>query len=838
MSRARINKIEVQGFRAFGQKVQTLDLPSPIAAIWGPNSQGKTSLAEAFEFLLTGQIVRRELMASGQDEFANALRNAHLPADTEVFIQAEIMGRDGEPYTLKRTLKVDYGKKQDCQTTLEINGKTATETDIQALGIALLQPPLRAPVLAQHTLGYLFSARPQDRANYFKALLEVTDLDTFRNTVAALDADLKPSSDPLIIKLAVASAVPEATPHLNNLQAKAQTLEKINQAFAATVDALIKASGNAVPDSFPERIAKLEDILAEKRAKTFPLKAFNKKPWPPWVAPTIEQHGKVKTYLTERAKVNDKTRRLTNLYSEALALSPITEAKTAIDCPLCESEDSLTPTRIAFIRERVKDTENFRKAEKEGQDALSQMDTGLQMLEKMAREALPQFISTPSKFRRENGFRIARICTILGANSTEIIATWLATLRRLARARTKIVNATRMLRSEIQRHVSEPDTITDPEGLEDRYRAVLSAYNIFSADLIAYVPAEEAVSVSLKTVIDTASETTGWQELIDLTRNQENLWKALIDQTILVAMQGELAQTLKQIDKGIEAVLDEKFQELSDDVQMWWDLLRPEETSFFSGVKPRPGARRTIDFKAGLSVKADRSDPKLRDVIAVFSQSQLHCLGLALFIARASHEGSGFIVLDDPILSSDEDYRAHFNTGVLEKLIDLGVQVVILTQDQKTWKDLGDRYLHKKISLFQIILSEPADGSSVTNTADDLATMLTRVEILLRGGHPSARKQGGELLRDATERFCKEVIVKDRRSKGDKTAAIIDHDGQNLGHLMPKVEPLLTLDPSHQGKLRAIAKDLNPANHDDAIPNKGALNVALGDLRAFKKSYL
>ena len=74
----RLRSLAVKGFRAYGATEQTLNLPAEIAAVWGPNSTGKTSLAEAFEFLLTGCIARRELMASSRDEFANALRNAHL----------------------------------------------------------------------------------------------------------------------------------------------------------------------------------------------------------------------------------------------------------------------------------------------------------------------------------------------------------------------------------------------------------------------------------------------------------------------------------------------------------------------------------------------------------------------------------------------------------------------------------------------------------------------------------------------------------------------------------------------------------------------------------------
>jgi hypothetical protein len=260
--------------------------------------------------------------------------------------------------------------------------------------------------------------------------------------------------------------------------------------------------------------------------------------------------------------------------------------------------------------------------------------------------------------------------------------------------------------------------------------------------------------------------------------------------------------------------------------------------SFFAALKPRPGARRTIDFKAGLATKADRSDRKLRDVVAVFSQSQLHCLGLALFIARSIHEGASFIVLDDPILSSDEDYKAFFTTGVVEKLLGLGVQVILLTQDQTTWRDLEHRYLHKGIAMFQLSLTDPGEGTVVRNTADDLMARFAKIEILVRSGHPDLLKQAGESLRNVGERLCKEMLVKDRQAKGEQAAVISDYDGKTLEWLIPKVEPLLMKDPSHPGKLRAVPSALNPAKHDDDTPSKGALQVALGDLTYLKKEYL
>jgi hypothetical protein len=83
---------------------------------------------------------------------------------------------------------------------------------------------------------------------------------------------------------------------------------------------------------------------------------------------------------------------------------------------------------------------------------------------------------------------------------------------------------------------------------------------------------------------------------------------------------------------------------------------------------------------------------------------------------------------------------------------------------------------------------------------------------LLRGGHPDLHKQGGGVVRDAAERFCKEMLIKTRRASGDATASLNDYDRKNLGELCPQVETLLALDPSHPGKLRAIGGAVNPAN--------------------------
>lgn len=837
MTLCRISKLEIQGFRAFGRAGQTVALPSQLAALWGANSQGKTSLAEAVEFLLTGQIVRRSLMASSQDEFADSLRNAHLPHGEATFVEAVVDCCEGAQRTLRRTLKTDYSKKQDCETVLEIDGRPATETALAGLGIVLSQPPLRAPVLAQHTLGYLFSARPQDRATYFKALLEVTDLEEFRGKVAALDAIFHTADGPLLRKLDVAESIPRVGRFLKSLSVKVPTGAGIDAAVGSAMKELIESHGETAAASLDERTPQVEILLAEKRARTFPLKGFDRKPLPPWREPTEEQVGRLQALIDERTKVDEDARRLIGLFREALALPSIEKATEAIDCPLCGTEDTLTPKRVAFLRSRIADTEAYQFALKAGCEALAQIETAVTALRTALTDALPIFITNPSKFRRTRGFRVERVRALLGAEKNAAIDAWLWSLSALVRARGKAAASAGALLSLVAPYNQDPDKLLTTEPLTRSFEDLRVAYVALLEALVSYEASEKEIYFALKTVVDAESDTAGWQELVDLARDGKALREELIDRSVRAEASKELAAALRQIDKGNELVLDDKFGDLSDDVQKWWDLLRPDELSFFLGVKPRPGARRTIDFKAGLSANADRSDAKLRDVVAVFSQSQLHCLGLSLFLARSVNEGCGFVVLDDPILSSDEDYRAFFNAAVVEELIKLGIQVIVLTQDQRTWKDLGERYLHRNISLFQIILQTPLEGTTVIDSADDLDSQFVKADKLVRSGIPDLHKQAGRIIRESAERLCKELLVRDQRAKGQAAASLNDYSGKNLGHLEPLVSPLLVKDGGDPGKLRTIGIAVNPANHDDAVPSAGDLKVALGNLRTFKKQY-
>ena len=836
--KTRIRSISVKGFRAYGAPAQTLNLPTDIAVVWGPNSKGKTSLAEAFEFLLTGRITRRKLTASSQDEFADALRNAHLADDENVSVTASITTPNSRNHSITRTLTSDYTKRQDCASRLEIDGAVATEDNLANFGLSLSQPPFQAPVLAQHTLSYVFSIRPQDRATFFKTLLEVTDLDDLRNEIAGLQDILTPPNDPTLNKFDSCSAIPVLAPALGPLGLTVPDFPAFTTQISVAAGALISDAAEDVPNLLDDRLNTITRILSDRRGKTFPVRWFERENLAGWTPPAQATWNDLDAYLEEAGKVDEETRRLVALFDEALKLPMLTSITESIDCPLCGEETVLTPRRVQAIRQHVENVRDFKTAERAAKTFLSQLLASVEVLATATQSALPRYLKATAVERRRAGFTILRIRELLADRGDVVVRPWLVSIRALMRSDLEVRRTARIAASTLRAQTPSLLTDLDPEKLHRRLDELATARSSFARALSAYDVAVQPLTSLLNEVIDIEADTAGWQDFLDLASVPETLRNALIERKARATVDNEFRIALREIDRAKERVLDDKFGEYSSLIQEWWERLRPDEPTYFSGVQPRKGAKRTIDFKAGLSAKADRSSPKIRDVIAVFSHSQLHCLGLALFLARAQHEGLDWIVLDDPVLSSDDDYRVHFNSTVLTALLDLQIQVVIFTQDHDTWEQLETRYRHRGISTAQLFVDTPAEGSIIDNTSDALLAKITRAKSLAWGGHPDSRKECGIQLRDAGERFCKESLVNERRAGGDPTASLTDYDGKTLEWLCPRVEPLLDGDPSHPGKLGVFRSTVNHACHDNAPPSNSAMIQACGEIAFLQKKYL
>lgn len=835
----RIDRLSIQGFRSFGPTPVKLDFEAPISVVWGANSEGKTSLAEAVEFLFTGDIARRDLLSSALDEFENALRNAHLQSGTDTYVEASITGSDSKTHTIRRTLLEDFTKQKVCTSKLELDGVEIDASALADIGLEISDPPLGAPVLMLHTLCYLFSANPKERASYFKSILEVTDLDTVREALRAIGKEIPPPASTFRdMVLNIKTAIPIVSEALSSLTSETTTSVEIESALSTSAKTILSNAGETPATTLVEQLSHIEGLTAAKQAQTFPLHGFKcRSQTVEWTTSDGSVWTAIIDYRTKLQEVDQETQQLSELFQKILKIPEVVDSTEDIDCPVCETPASLTQARIQTIRKQVKDTEKFRIAESKAREALGTLKTSVDNLVTAVRTSVPEFLVWDRTRRISEGFRTDRMAALLDETYPSLLRPWLDITASLMHVKCHILALCAKTTRNITWFEEEVSRLEDYLALREELESREACYQQFVVVIEAYKEATEPLMQPLKNLVAEKSDTTGWAEFVTLGHSISDLESEVKDAAAHTLLSSELEQACRQVEEAKEGVVEDKFSDLSDEVRSWWNRLRPEEPAFFSDLGLRKKAQRTIDFKAGLAPSIERKNVKLRNAIAVFSQSQMHCLGLATFFARRGG-GGGFLLLDDPIIAIDDDYSVHFFTSVLRELEQRSVQVIILTYSQKTWTEIQNRYDNGRSEAFQLHLDDPMVGTMILKSADTLTAMLKTCEPYTKSSTLEHRKNGCQKIRDCAERFCKDLLVRKRREEGDQNAMLSEYTGQRgtLGHLIPLVVPYLGSD--EPGKLNAIRENTNPGNHDDEVPSKEALRVYVGDLKALKQKYL
>lgn len=832
---ARLKKLEVSGFRAFGAAPQVLEFEKELAVVYAPNSHGKTSLAEAIEFLLSGSTCRRSLVGSAVREFADALRNAHLPSSGTVSVRASIEGADGLLRVVERKLLTDYSARGDCTSELTIDGKPADS--VASLGITLAQPPLAAPILMPHGLRYVIQVEPTQRTAYFKMLLEMGDLDEVRKRIAGLQMEVTGGAASVLAMHGECARSPVFGARLGNCGPSKDTLR------AALGEAIALAAGSPenMPAPLEDRVVYLKAVMAEKQGTAFPVEALRPGAGISWTQRGPEAFDDISAYHRLLTTIDADLGRVEALYTALLDI-PVyggLKASATAACPVCKTDNALTGVRIEEIRSALKSSSGVTTARRKATAALREIQDQVAGVTRILAATRPTLFSWDNAERARRGFSIEALAALLGDSGKKDFEEWRAAANGLR-------EAVKASDAELKPHLAtvaalELGTFDDAAiasvtvaltAIEKTVAAVGAAHQ-------RYARAHTAVVDAVEPTVARKTNTMGWKTLLTLAADPDTLYAALREERAARAARAEFEKALKEIDGGIAEVLDSKYDQVGDEVSKWWRLMRPDTTTRFSGLQRVGTGRRYLDMKAGLFETDARPEPTaVRDAVAVFSDSQLNCLGLAAFLARSVRQRCGFLVLDDPFPGSDADHRTMFLDRVLPALAAEKIQVILLTFDDRAVADAQHMYADTGIDCFEIGLADPVAGATVARTKDDLDVMLAKANGLLLTSSTSAeaRKLAASHLRDATERFCKLMVIKDRASKGTMTA--MSELNLTLGVLVPMVDPLLTQNGGDPGKLRVIPGRINPGNHDDAAPDQMDLKQTYGTLKDFKKRYL
>ncbi|WP_375384202.1 AAA family ATPase [uncultured Microbacterium sp.] len=822
---SRMEWLEIRGFRAFGSEARRLDLTSQLIVIHAGNSHGKTSLAEAAEWLITGRSSRRDLFGGAKAEYNASLRNAHLPADSPVWVSAGIRDGDGTFQVVRRDLIVDFVGAADCESRLTVDG---ADTDAESVfGVNAVNDAMSAPVLLQHTLRYVLSTEPKQRATYFKALLALSDLDLLRSRVkaqaTALDAaPAGPGSAPLqrLLRTRFASAVSS----IQALTGDRETLRK------GVEDALLLAGSMVLgerPPSLHRLRTELERATQEHNEQLFPLTELSGGTLEdPPAAPDLRE------YLDEARRASNLETALLPVLAAVTENTQLADLDRPVDCPVCLTPHALTPARVMDIKGHLRSVTEFQAAAQQAEGSIATFRTHLSAW----RESLQRARPAAASWNETRNAQVVGLAEELGDEAATMLPGALAHAQQLDALLLKTdqaADAADAIASHLLDLIRRRADIPNAEAIDlTAVRSSASTYAV-SANSDGAVSALKSV---VEPILRSRLQSEGTQELLVAVGLIDEIVDELHSVLQRTAASKRLTRADRALQKAIASVLDARFASMSSAIERWWNTIRPEELVGFAGVKRRASGAVFVNLVGALQSDL-QGDAVERDALGVFSDSQLNALGLSTFLARAELVGLPFLFLDDPIPGSDGDHRLTFVQNTLAALLDAGVQVIITTYDPKLAEHAQTLNEQHEPITYDLILSNVAEGAEPSQTSDQFSNYMLQGEDGINAPTAAGRANASGAYRRAAERLAKQIIATNLTSAGTRTSiADVEKKATVLGDLIPLVMPHV-LSPDEGGKWKVMPRVLNPGNHDDGAPSSTELKTVRGNLRQFAKAH-
>ncbi|MES2268691.1 MAG: AAA family ATPase [Bacteroidota bacterium] len=152
-------------------------------------------------------------------------------------------------------------------------------------------------------------------------------------------------------------------------------------------------------------------------------------------------------------------------------------------------------------------------------------------------------------------------------------------------------------------------------------------------------------------------------------------------------------KALQIVESTRKRFIEEELLSISKDVEEFYQKMHPDEQ--LGGIKLflKPGAKNSLelnaDFYTSLSVTPQ----------SLYSESHLDTLGICIFLALAKkyNDGNTILILDDVVMSVDEDHLDRFIELLHEQVHSFSH--ILITTHYRPWKD---RYRHNRAPTDQV----------------------------------------------------------------------------------------------------------------------------------------
>lgn len=842
----KILDIQPHFFRGFRALESPISLSDGLVVIDGPNSSGKTSLAEAFEWLFTGNLIRREIQGQGASrELENCICNQLRPDGELTWVEATLQTQSGETIRLRRVLGTDYGPASTSKpsSVLAVNGNELSSQDEIALldTLALGLPP----ILMQHTLRLFVQSSPAQRRDYFERLLRLDELTFLVEQAVVGDASLprfqRPGGG---VSFAKWNALKEACTQRTSRSTMSHLERSLPEDSAASLSSAILAVGKGefldllgATTTMDEAITLVRSKQRIERQESFPIlealrplravdDQLNQLLDPQQIKEQLEA-------LCEAISSYEATQQGVNKISDAhLAISAAFDAleragvimstEEAQTCPLCAYEISptLTADRIGSIRSWAPAREAFSKMEAEILDRAF----ALLQISSMITDVEPALIpSNPTDELWEASLKtspasISGPATELRSRTAKVTAR-LSALNTSCQALNDSLSSPQPNKIQISKTAEAIDVI-----IREAPNLILGANEYATAftvlDNAVGALSSEDPAYNLRAV---------W---LDVASDQANLLLDLSWELAKKKAQAELEVLRAALIRARQTILDARRNQFNDGMTEIWQTLREDRYSAFNRLfVPEPRGR---GFPIEIEVKAILDDNVRQvevDALRVFSESQVHALGIAAFLTRANLLGHRCIILDDPVQSMDEEHFLTFASHLLPHLLENGLQVILLTHNDLFSRDVSHVFANTENYTTLRIRHARRTGCQVEEGNRRAEERLKKAQALAEGGQ---LEDAWRLVRVAVERIYLCTMIKhgprefDPRSWSSQTADYMWETG--VGEIFQRYIPDIGDRP------KEILQMAVAGAHDKAPRGQTDLIEAVSDLRRYMQA--
>ena len=776
----KLKSVQAHYFRGFREGLGQVDMGTNFIVIEGRNSSGKTSLAEALEWLFSDALSRRESINAGNArELEDCITNVFRPAGEDTWVSATFVlsSDDGnaKEFILRRVLQKDYGTttKATCSSVLFLDEKELSRgEERQVLDKIFAGVP---PLLMQHTLRDFVQGDPKRRREYFERLLRLDELTELIRQAVISDGRATDFPSPSGVHyLRLWGQLGSNLKDNLSKKAHSQPLRSDKgDPFKKISDTLSSISRVEFPSLLgglsknEEIVATLQEEQVRVRQSSFPILAqlrprrqlsdYLQEPKPASYVDTLGQRIRdawkdyEPTLLAVQA-IGDNNLAVSKAFKLLLDAGTIQHGKDSQNCPLCayKHADTLSGSRIAEI-------ESWNPIRGLERAAGQTLERAMDSLVDVVRRALEEYNELLPSPPTESDWDLA--LQKVGDRLREVVEK----LRTILEEQIELSPHISLGRKLIAAGTQHPTSIEQCESCIRDCTAIVNGLASIPTIARAYRDALIAVEATIGAEASKDSEYRLRECLIECFENALSISKDLQWEQAKLLAQRDLEHVRASLIDYRQQFLEARRTSFNTGIESVWTSLRDERYSSFSQLHIPPPRGRGFPIEIELKASLDDSNKKIEvDALGVFSESQVNALGIAAFVTRAKLLGHRLLIFDDPVQSMDEEHFKTFARDLIPQILDDGFQVVLLTHNYTFARDVSHYHYDRADYVTMSIRNSTRSGSVVDEGNRRVPERLTLAERKLEEGHI---EDAWKYIRLAIERLYTIIYVKYGPSK-------------------------------------------------------------------------